>query len=389
LRVTPQIAADLAADFETRLKRKPLLFRAPGRVNLIGEHTDYNDGFVLPAAIELATYVAAAPRADRKLRVESRAFGDGAEMDLDAPPSGPRGHWSDYVFGVAIELLRAKTPLVGADLSIDGDLPIGAGLSTSAALEVSVGLALTTLAGAPVAPVDLALIGARAENGFVGMRCGVMDQFASACGREGAALLLDCRSLEAKPVAVDPRLRLLVCESGVRHELASGEYNARRRDCEAAVAALARALPGSEALRDVSAAQLAGHAALLSPELLRRARHVVSENARTLRFAEAMAKGDLADCGALLYASHASLRDDYEVSCHELDALVDIARGVPGVVGARMMGGGFGGSTINLVRADAVEPAKQALAEGYRKVVGRTPEIFVCSPSAGASRIAL
>jgi len=387
--MTPPIAERLAQDFERRHRRPPVVFRAPGRVNLIGEHTDYNDGFVLPAAIELATYVAAAPRADRLLRIDSSAFGDCAEMSLDAPPQAPRRHWSDYVFGVAAAMLRAGLPLVGADLSIDGDLPMGAGLSASAALEVGVGAALAKIAGLRLAPERLALLGQSAENDFVGMRCGVMDQFASACGVEGAALLLDCRTLETRRTPIDPRVRLLVCNSMARHELANGEYNLRREACEETVRRLAAGAPEVSALRDVTEARLAERAGLLTPLLLRRARHVVSENARVLRFVAAMAAGDLAQCGRLMYASHASLRDDYAVSCAELDLLVELAGALDGVVGARMMGGGFGGSTINLVETDAAAQVAERLAAAYRRATGTTPEIHLCRPSAGVAEVAL
>jgi galactokinase len=387
--MTQDIAARLAGRFESRHGRRGIVIRAPGRVNLIGEHTDYNDGFVLPAAIERAVYLAAAPRADRRLCVESLNFGETAEMDLAAPPTAPSRHWSDYVFGVAAVMLAAGLPLVGADMSIDADLPMGAGLSTSAALEVGVGAALSEIAGLALAPRRLALFGQSAENGFVGMQCGVMDQFASACGEDGAALLLDCRTLETRRTPIDPRLRLLVCNSMVRHELAGGEYNERRRECEEAVARLAKPLPGVKALRDVSEAQIRQHAAILPPIILRRARHVVGENARVLRFVEAMAAGDLSQCSALLYASHASLRDDYAVSCAELDLLVDIAREIDGVIGARMMGGGFGGSTINLVEAGAAEEVAARLGAAYRRESGLTPQIFLCRPSAGVTKLAL
>jgi galactokinase len=384
--MTPQIAIDLAERFFRQHGCKPAVFRAPGRVNLIGEHTDYNDGFVLPMAISLATYIAAAPRSDRRLRAESLAFKETAEFALDDPQERRR-HWSDYVFGVALALERAGFRLKGADLMIDSDLPMGAGLSASAALEVCVAEALTALAGLAMERTELALLCQRAENDFVGAQCGIMDQLICACAVEGSALLIDCRSLAAKPVAIDPRARILVCDSMVRHELASGEYNLRRRDCEDAAAALAEALPGIKALRDVSEAELAEHGARLVPQLLRRARHVVSENARALRFAEAMAAGDLAECGQLMFASHASLARDFEASCEELDLLVALARQMPGLIGARMMGGGFGGSTINLVDAASAATFAERLGAAYADAGGKAPGLFWCSPSAGAGRI--
>lgn len=379
----------LAASFRSLYAREPLLFRAPGRINLIGEHTDYNDGFVLPAAIELATYVAIAAREDRRICVKSQQFERDFAFDLDAAPAPRAGDWSDYARGVALVLERAGRRLRGADLLIDSDLPMGAGLSASAAFEVAVGLALATVAGATIAPVELALLCQRAENEFVGAQCGVMDQFISCSGVAGSALLLDCRSLEARPVAIDSSARLLVCDTMVRHQIAIGDYNLRRRECASAVARLSAALPGLSALRDVSEEELAEHAALLPPPLERRARHVVTENARTLRAAHALDEGDLVECGRLMNASHASLRDDYEVSCKELDIMVEAAQGLPGVYSARMMGGGFGGCTINLVAANEAEQVTEQVATAYRDATGVVPKIFSCIAGAGAGPVIL
>ena len=308
----------LRSRFIERFGMAPQIYRAPGRVNLIGEHTDYNDGFVLPAAIDLATYVGAAPRADRRLAVHSLAFGESVEVDLDESPA-PRRHWSDYVVGVVLGLEREGLRLSGANMMLATELPMGAGLSTSAALEVAVGFALCDLAGSAVERKALALLCQRAENEFVGMRCGVMDQLISCCGVAGHALLIDCRTLETQAAPIDARARLVICNTMVSHELAGSEYNKRREECERAVALLSAEIDGVRALRDVSPEALARHGAHWPDVILRRARHVVTENARTLAAAAALEAGDLKHFGRLMNLSHASLRDDYEVSCAEAD----------------------------------------------------------------------
>jgi len=371
----------LAAEFRREFGREPRLCRAPGRVNLIGEHTDYNDGFVLPAALELSTWVAAAPRADRLLRVRSLRGGGLVEFDMDEPAPQPRHDWSDYVRGVAVMLERSGVRLRGADLLIDGDVPVG--LSSSAALEVSVGYALLDGAGHAIDLTELALQCQRAENEFVGMRCGIMDQFIACHGAAAHALLLDCRSLEFRLVPIDPAVRVVICDSMVRHALAGGEYNLRRQECERGVALLAPLLPGIRALRDVSAAQLAAHADALPALTLRRCRHVVTENERVLRAAAALEAGRVEEFGRLMNESHRSMRDDYEISCPELDVLVELAWREAGVLGSRMTGGGFGGSTVSMVRADAVEPFRASIAAEYRAATGHVPDIFICSPGDG------
>ncbi len=380
------IAAELLAPFRQLYGREPQLFRAPGRVNLIGEHTDYNEGFVLPAALDLSVFTAIAPRVDRRLRARSLMMDESVEFDL-GDPAPPRGNWSDYARGVAIFLERAGHRISGADLLIDSDLPMGAGLSASAALEVSIGYALLATSGSSVDKIELAKICQRAENEFVGVRCGIMDQYISCCAVAGSALLLDCRSLEAKPVPVDPKARLVVCDTMIRHKLTSNEYNARREDCERAVALLSLQLDGVTALRDVSIEELMRHEALLPPIIFRRARHVVGENDRTLRAAAALEAGDLAECGRLMELSHASLRDDYEASCPELDLMVEMARGLPGVYGARMMGGGFGGCTINLVEACHANAFAQAMTQAYQEATGVNPPIICCIPGPGAGPV--
>ena len=363
------------------------VFRAPGRVNLIGEHTDYNDGFVMPAALEFYTYVAAGPRTDRELSVYSIDFDETKCFHLDDLAGGPTGHWSDYVRGVADVVNASGDPIRGANLVIKGEVPIGAGLSSSAALEVATVLALLANSGLTWGRVDVAKACQRAEHEYAGTKCGIMDQFISCCARANHALLLDCRSLEYELLRIEDRVRIVICNTMVKHELAGGEYNRRRADCEAGVRFLQRYLPDIRALRDVSPSQLAEYGVGLPPETYRRCQHVISENARVLEAVQALKDGDLLRFGVLMYASHASLRDDYEVSCKELDLMVELARKCGGVYGARMTGGGFGGCTVNLVDANAVEEFKAAIAGDYNDATGLHPEIYVCTAADGAAEV--
>ncbi len=364
---------------------EPRLFHAPGRVNLIGEHTDFNDGFVLPMAIDRGTTVAAAPRPDRQVSAHSVNLNRTAEFDLDAPGPRRRGVWFDYVEGVAQALIRRGARLRGAELVIASDVPSGAGLSSSAALEVSTGMALVAVSGVELDLKELALAGQEAEHTYVGTKCGIMDQFTSACGRAGHALLIDCRSLEATPIPLDTsETVVVVCDTHVKHQLASSAYNERRADCERGVELLREALPGLKALRDVSVEALRAHEERLPETVRRRCRHVVTENARTLRAAAALEAGGVDELGRLMWLSHESLRDDYEVSCAELDALVEIAAGVPGVAGARMTGGGFGGCTVNLVRRGALERFREIAAREYERKFGVELSVYVVEASDGA-----
>ena len=363
------------------------VFRAPGRVNLIGEHTDYNDGFVMPAALEFYTYVAAGPRTDRELSVYSIDFNETKNFHLDDLEGGPTGHWSDYVRGVADVVNASGDAIRGANLVIKGEVPIGAGLSSSAALEVATALALLANSGLTWSRVDVSKACQRAEHEYAGTKCGIMDQFISCCARANHALLLDCRSLEYELLKIEDRIRIVICNTMVKHELAGGEYNRRRADCEAGVRFLQRYLPDIRALRDVSPSQLAEYGVGLPPETYRRCHHVIDENARVLEAAEALKDGDLLRFGVLMYASHASLRDDYEVSCKELDLMVELARKCSGVYGARMTGGGFGGCTVNLVDANAVEEFKATIAREYKIATGLHPEIYVCTAADGAAEV--
>ena len=362
-------------------------FRAPGRVNLIGEHTDYNDGFVMPAALDFSTWAKVSPRVDRKLQIFSENFGEEVEVDLDDRQLSARGHWSDYPIGVAVELGRAGHLVRGARLEIRGEVPIGSGLSSSASIEVATACALVANAGLETDRRELALLCRRAENEFVGARVGIMDQFISLFGQEQKALLLDCRSLEFRLLPLPDNVRLIICNTMVKHELASSAYNERRAQCEAGVKYLVRFFPQVRALRDVSEEQLEQHRSGLTDVVYRRCRHVITENARVLSAAEALERGDLDRFGELMRESHLSLRDDYEVSCAELDLMVQLARQVAGVYGARMTGGGFGGCTVNLVRDEQVDEFRLSVAREYVRVTNLEPEIYICSAANGAEEV--
>jgi galactokinase len=363
------------------------VYRAPGRVNLIGEHTDYNDGFVMPAAIGFYTWVAVGPRRDRRLIVHSENFGERREFDLDDPLPAALGHWSDYVRGVAVTIERAGQRLDGANLLIQGEVPIGAGLSSSASIEVAVGQALLGNSNIAIDRVRLAQYCQRAENEFVGTQCGIMDQFVSCCGHAAHALMLDCRSLSYHLLPLGASVRLVTCNTMVKHDLATGEYNLRRAECEEAVRSLRRSLPGIRALRDVSPEELKSCRGDLAATIYRRAKHVVTENRRVHQAAQALERGKLADFGRLMQESHRSLREDYEVSCEELDSMVEIALGVEGVHGARMTGGGFGGCTVNLVKSECVEEFRRQVTLGYKQATGLVPEIYTCEAAEGAGEV--
>jgi galactokinase len=361
---------------------------APGRVNLIGEHTDYNDGFVLPMAIGKSAVVVFRPRDDRLLRGYSVAFDEEEQRDLDslAPPGG--SGWMSYVAGVAWAFAGEGLPTRGLDLVVDGDVPIGAGLSSSAALELAAARALAEAAGVPWDPVRMARLGQQAENGFVGMNCGIMDQFASARCEEGKALLLDCRSLETQSVPVPAGAAVVVMDTGARRTLAGSAYNERRAACERVVAVIARTRREVLALRDVSMGQLEAARPALDPTDFRRASHVVLENGRPVELAKAFAKGDLALAGRLMNDSHASLRDLYAVSCEELDLITEIARRQPSCFGARMTGAGFGGCAVALVDASAVDAFVGAVLPSYSARFDLKAALYPCRPAAGARLLA-
>lgn len=377
--------ATLTKLFLDEYGKTPRIFSAPGRVNLIGDHTDYNDGFALPIAIARRTWVAGAARDDHKIRVHSLGIGERAEVDLDDPDFVRRRNWLDYIEGVARSIERLEITLPGADLLIESDVPLGAGLSSSAALEMSMGLALLCLAGQKkVTARDLALAAQSAEHTYVGTQSGIMDQLIAACGKQDHALLIDSRSLVTTDVPCKLRgATIVVCNTKVKRELATSAYNERRRECEASVAQLQAKLPHVRALRDLSLEELDVNEDLLTDTQRRRCRHVVSENARTLEAVRALERDDLATLGQLMTASHASLRSDYEVSCAELDLCVDVAMSVRGVYGARMTGGGFGGCTVNLVAQDVARELSDKLERTFEERFLLRPEVFAVRPSEG------
>ena len=392
----------LGQRFVQQFGESPRIYQAPGRVNLIGEHTDYNDGFVMPAAIGLYTRASVAPRHDRKLVIYSENYSEQVEFDLDHLPATRSGHWSDYVIGVVKMLVRSGEKLGGTNLLVDGNVPQGAGLSSSASIEVAVGYALLDLAdqatdrtildrtGPDRTKLDrtkLALLCQQAENEFVGARCGIMDQFVASHGERGKALLLDCRSLQYRQLPLPDDVALAMCNTMVKHSIAKGEYNQRRAECEAGVRGLAKYLPNAQALRDVTPEDLEAYGHELPDIIRRRCRHVVSENARVLQAAAALELGDLQTFGNLMLESHRSLRDDFEVSCPELDLMVELAKQAEGVYGTRMTGGGFGGCIIALVQAGSVEAFKRTVQGGYERSTGCKPEIYVCSAADGVGQI--
>ena len=361
-------------------------FQAPGRVNLIGEHTDYNDGFVLPCAIDYQAMIAVSPRDDQKVVATAHSFdGQVSEFELSLPIAhSEEAFWSNYVRGVATVLLEKGMDLKGVNIAIIGNVPQGAGLSSSACLEVVTGLTLTRMAGLEVSLKELALIGQQAENEFVGCKCGIMDQMISACGKEDHAMLLDCRSLDTRLVSIPTSAAVVIINSNVKRGLVDSEYNTRREQCEAAAKYF-----GVKALRDITLAQLEAAKGDLDDLTYRRARHVVTENDRTEAAAEVLAVGDLVAMGELMARSHASMRDDFEITVPAIDAIVEIVKNVIGSEGGvRMTGGGFGGCVVALVPQDKVVAVKQAVEQHYpQRSNGLSADIYVCRASDGASEL--
>jgi len=361
-----------------------VVVRAPGRVNLIGEHTDYNDGFVLPAAIDRAIAFAGRKRPDRLVRAHSIDFQERVEFSLDDIQKDSAHPWSNYLRGVSKFLEEEGHRLSGAEVVFGGDVPREAGLSSSAAVEVGAAVLWKQLLKLELDPLDLVKLTRRAENQFVGLPCGIMDQFISALGRANHALFLDCRDLSYRHVPLGGAVKIVVCNSGVKRALAQSEYEVRLKQCRQAVAQLGAAGLAVKSLRDVDVEDLEVARDRLSELLLRRARHVVRENQRVLEAVKVLEEGDLERFGELMNASHESLRDDYEVSSRELDVLVELAWKQPGVLGARMTGAGFGGCTVNLVRAGAAEAFAEAVRSGYERALGLRAEVYVCRASDGA-----
>jgi galactokinase len=361
-----------------------MLFRAPGRVNIIGEHTDYNDGFVLPCAIDRETVVAIGCNQEASITAVASDFGEHHDsFALAGPIKHVQADWANYVRGVAQQMIAEGITLCGAQMAIAGNVPLGSGLSSSAALEVAVGNALAGIAGQPVDPVQMAKIAQRAENDFVGCACGIMDQLISARGQAGHALLIDCRSLDCRPVSLPDGVSIIIAHSGVRHAHAGGEYNDRRQQCEAAAQHY-----DVSALRDLTFEQLEAGKGGLDDVSYRRARHVVTENARTEAAALALKRGNLERLGELMEQSHRSMRDDFEITVPAVDELAAImAAPLAGEGGARMTGGGFGGCVIALAPDARVAAVVKAVADQYRTPEGLPADVFVCQPSAGAGRL--
>ena len=362
------------------------IVRAPGRVNLIGEHTDYNDGFVLPVAIDRAIWIAAASCDDGRVVVHSLNFDERAEFSLDTllgkdgSLNNQGSGWIEYLKGTAWSLQSAGHELAGWEGVLIGDVPLGAGLSSSAALEVATARAFAAAAGLEWDPVEMAKLGQKAENQWVGVNCGIMDQLISAAGRQDHALLIDCRSLETRPVPCPPGAAIVILDTATRRGLVDSAYNERRAQCEAAAAFF-----GVKALRDVDRQMLQAKASELDDAVLRRARHVITENDRALAAVNAMGNGDLETLGQLMIQSHASLRDDYEVSSDALNAMVDLANAHPACYGARMTGAGFGGCAVAVVESDAADSFTRTVAADYERQTGHNPTLYVCRASSGAT----
>jgi galactokinase len=357
---------------------------APGRVNLIGEHTDYNEGFVLPAAVDRGVTVAARRVPGDSFTLHALDLNARCTFARAAPARDPENPWADYFKGVVWALAKRGIEVPACEAAVSGTIPRGAGLSSSAAYEVATTLLLRALGGFELPPPEIAKLAREAENGFVGVACGIMDQMASTFGERGRALLIDCRSLAHETVAIPAKLKIVVVNSGVHHSLASSEYNKRRAECDEGVRILASLRPGIRSLRDVGPDDDARFFAKLPPVVRRRCRHVVSENARVLESVTVLRAGDVARLEVLMAQSHFSLRDEYEVSCAELDILVELALNHPSCHGARLTGAGFGGSTVNMVDAASVASFGEAIAAGYHERTGRDADVYVFEPSAGA-----
>jgi galactokinase len=360
---------------------------APGRVNLIGEHTDYSGGFVMPAAIDFRTIAAIRSRQDGQIVLSSENMGEQVSYPADPLPVAARKHWSDYPMGVAWSLAQEGVRAGGFELSLEGNVPLGAGLSSSASIEVATAFALLELAGASLPLATIALACQRAENAFVGARSGIMDQFIACAGQRDHALMLDCRSLEYRLLPIPPHVRLIICNSMVKHEHAGGEYNTRREEVEEGTRILHRHIPSILALRDATEAQLMECRQQMPENVFRRCRHIITENKRVESAASALERSDLQAFGTLMAEAHRSFRDDFEASCSELDTLVEIASGLSGCYGARMTGGGFGGCTVNLVDESRADKFRQEIHARYRAITGIDADIYLCRASDGARRI--
>ena len=370
-----------------RFGAEPALFAAPGRVNLIGEHTDYAEGFVMPVAINFATLAAISPRANGKIVFYAENYREEAVFDAGALPASASHRWSDYPVGV-VQILAGEGHAIPAfSMSLWGDVPLGSGLSSSAALEVATALAVLSHIGASYPGPVLARLCQRAENEFVGANCGIMDQFISANGKENHALLLDCRDLSYKLAPIPPNVALVIANTMVKHSNVGGDYKTRRAEAEAACAVIASHRPEVKFLRDCTLEDLEKWGAEMAPKSYLRARHIISENLRTVAAAEALLTGNLPELGRLMAEAHRSYSQDFEASCPEADAMVELAQDLPGLIGARLTGGGFGGCTVNLVEQNDAAGFAKALASRYTAKIGIEPQIHICHASEGAHRL--
>jgi galactokinase len=372
-----------------RFKAEPAVFVAPGRVNLIGEHTDYAEGFVMPVAIDFATLAAISPRTDGKIVLYSENYSEDGDCTFDAatPPKTASKHWTDYPLGVVAILTGEGHKIPGFSLSLWGDVPLGSGLSSSASVEVATAIAVLSLIGASYPGPVLARLCQRVENEFVGTSCGIMDQFISVNGKENHALLLDCRDLSFRLAPIPAHVALVIANTMVKHSIAGGDYPTRRRESEAACAVIASHRPGVPFLRDATLEDLEKWGHEMAPKSLMRARHVISEDLRTVAAEKALEKGDLKELGRLMAEAHKSYSGDFEGSCVEADLMVELAQDIPGLIGARLTGGGFGGCTINLVEQAQAKPFAAELGKRYAAKTGIVPQIHICHASGGAHKL--
>jgi galactokinase len=379
--------AVLSSLHQDRFHTEPEVFAAPGRVNLIGEHTDYAEGFVMPAAIDFATLAAISPRTDGKVVLYSENYGKERVFEADSLPKTASQHWSDYPLGVLSILAGEGHTIPGFSMTLWGDVPLGSGLSSSAALEVATALAVTSLIGVTYPGPVIARLCQRAENEFVGANCGIMDQFISANGAKDHALLLDCRDLSFKLAPIPDTVSLVIANTMVQHAVSGGEYTSRRAEVEAACAVIARHRPEVRFLRDATPEDLERYGSEMTPNSLKRARHVITENLRTVAAADALIRNDMTELGRLMAEAHRSYSQDFEASCVEADSMVALAQDLPGLIGARLTGGGFGGCTVNLVEVGHAAAFAASLGERYSTEFGIAPQIHICHASGGARRV--
>ncbi|HEY0760600.1 MAG TPA: galactokinase [Acidisarcina sp.] len=382
-----QSVSGIKSTHREQFQAEGAVFVAPGRVNLIGEHTDYSEGFVMPAAIEFATLAAVSARSDNQVVIYSQNFDERVEYDAGEVPVTGRHHWTDYPLGVLTILRRSGIEVPPFSLTINGDVPLGSGLSSSASLEVATMLALLSLTSAIFPLQEIARLCQRVENEYVGAQSGIMDQFVSCCGAAGHALLLDCRDLAFRLAPIPEHVSIVICNTMVKHSIAGGDYNTRRAEIEAGADIIRQHRPEVRVMRDVTVEDLARWGSEMPANVLKRCRHVVTENLRTVGAADALESGDLKTLGRLMAEAHASYRDDFEASCKEADILVELAAKQRGLIGARLTGGGFGGCTVNLVEAPEAGQFADAMKNGYLEATGIQSEVYLTKASAGAHAI--